>query len=280
MNDQARIRNRVQKLLETASIKLASVATDVFGTSGRAMLRALADGETDATVLAQLARSVLRRKIPALVEAFEGNFEAHHRFLLRFQLDRLDEAERALNALDKHIEEKLTPFESELTLLMQIPGFDRTVAASFLAETGGDMTVFPTARHLAAWTGVAPGNNETGGKLRQAGARKGNVHLTTTLVQAALGAVRKRGSYYKDKYWTYEHDAAPCEPWSQLHTSCSSRPTKCSAPRPHTSTSAISTSRAGRRTPRLASSSLASKRSGSTLLLHHAKLANRFLSSL
>jgi transposase len=201
MNDQARIRNRVQKLLETASIKLASVATDVFGTSGRAMLRALADGETDATVLAQLARSVLRRKIPALVEAFEGNFEAHHRFLLRFQLDRLDEAERALNALDKHIEEKLTPFESELTLLMQIPGFDRTVAASFLAETGGDMTVFPTARHLAAWTGVAPGNNETGGKLRQAGARKGNVHLTTTLVQAALGAVRKRGSYYKDKYW-------------------------------------------------------------------------------
>jgi transposase len=201
MNDQARIRNRVQKLLETASIKLASVASDVFGTSGRAMLRALADGETDATVLAQLAKSVMRRKIPMLVEAFEGNFESHHRFLLRFQLDRLDEAERSLASLDRHLEEKLVPYKAEIELLAKIPGFDRTVAASFIAETGGDMSVFPTSRHLAAWTGVAPGNNETGGKHRQAGARKGNVHLTTTLVQAALGAVRKRGSYYKDKYW-------------------------------------------------------------------------------
>jgi transposase len=201
MNDQARIRNRVQKLLETASIKLSSVASDVFGTSGRAMLRALADGETDAAVLAQLAKSVMRRKIPALVEAFDGNFEPHHRFLLRFQLERLDEAERSLTALDQHIEEKLVPYKAELELLAKIPGFDRTVAASFIAETGADMSVFPTSRHLAAWTGVAPGNNETGGKHRQAGARKGNVHLTTTLVQAALGAVRKRGSYYKDKYW-------------------------------------------------------------------------------
>lgn len=201
MNDQARIRNRVQKLLETAGIKLASIASDVFGLSGRAMLRALADGETDPTVLAQLAKSVLRRKIPALVEALEGNFEAHHRFLLRFQLERLDEIERAMVSLDEHLDQKLTPYTVELELLMKIPGFNRVTAASFIAETGGDMSVFPSARHLAAWTGAAPGNNETGGKQRQAGARKGNVHLVTTMIQAALGAVRTKGSYYKDKYW-------------------------------------------------------------------------------
>jgi transposase len=201
MNDQARIRNRVQKLLETASIKLASVASDVFGLSGRAMLRALVAGETDATVLAQLAKGTLRRKIPALVEALEGNFEAQHRFLLGFQLDRLEEIERAMAALDEHIDRKLEPYQAELELLMKIPGFSRVTAASFIAETGGDMSVFPTARHLAAWTGLAPGNNESGGKRRHAGTRKGNVHLVTTMTQAALGATRKKGSYYKDKYW-------------------------------------------------------------------------------
>ena len=201
MNDQARVRNRVQKLLETASIKLASVASDVFGLSGRAMLRALVDGETDATVLAQLAKGTLRRKIPALVEALEGNFEAQHRFLLRFQLDRLEEIERAMTSLDEHIDRKLVPYQAELELLTKIPGFSRVTAASFIAETGGDMSVFPTARHLAAWTGLAPGNNETGGKRRHAGTRKGNVHLVTTMTQAALGATRTKGSYYKDKYW-------------------------------------------------------------------------------
>lgn len=200
-NDQVRVRNRVQKLLETASIKLASVASDVFGVSGRAMLRALAEGETDPIVLAQLAKASLRAKLPALVEALEGNFEDHHRFLLRFQLDRLDEIERALVSLDEHIEHKLVPYAAELELLLKIPGFSRTTAASFIAETGGDMSVFPSARQLAAWAGVVPGNNETGGKRRPAPARKGNIHLVTTMVQAALGAARTKGSYYKDKYW-------------------------------------------------------------------------------
>jgi transposase len=201
MNDQARIRNRVQKLLETTSIKLASVATDVFGMSGRAMLRALANGETDAAVLARLAKGALRRKIPALVEALEGNFEAHHRYLLGFQLARLEEVERAMADLEEHINLKLEPYQAELELLMKIPGFSRVTAASFIAETGGDMSVFPTSRHLAAWTGLAPGNNESGGKRRPAGTRKGNVHLVTTMTQAALGATRTKGSYYKDKYW-------------------------------------------------------------------------------
>ena len=201
VNDQARERNRIQKLLETASIKLASVASDVFGLSGRAMLRALADGETDPKRLAELAKSTLRKKIPALVEAFEGNFEPHHRYLLKFELERLEEIERAITTLDAHIQTKLAPYEDKIALLVQIPGFNRIVAASFIAETGGDMSVFPSAGHLAAWTGVSPGNNETGGKKRPSGVRRGNVHLTTTLVQAAAGAVRAKNSYYKDKYW-------------------------------------------------------------------------------
>jgi transposase len=201
VNDQARLRNRVVKLLETAGIKLTSVASDVFGVSGRLMLRALVEGETDATRLAQLAQKRLRSKIPALIEALEGRVEAHHRILLKLQLEQLDHLEHSLTSLDQHLEQKLEPYKAALALLMQLPGFDRTVAASFLAETGGDMTVFPTVQQLAAWTGVAPGNNESGGKHRPAGHRKGNVHLLTTLVQAAAGAVRKRGSYYKDKYW-------------------------------------------------------------------------------
>lgn len=201
VDDQARIRNRIQKQLEITGIKLASVASDVFGRSGRDMLRALVDGETDPTRLAQLARSSMRRKIPALIEALEGNFGAGDRYLLGFQLKLLEEVERALTELDGHIDLKLKPYQAELELLMQIPGFDRVVAATFIAETGGDMSVFPTAGQLAAWAGVAPGNHQTGGNRRQVPVRKGNVHLATVLFQATMGAVRKKGSYYKDKYW-------------------------------------------------------------------------------
>jgi hypothetical protein len=109
---------------------------------------------------------------------------------------------------------KLEPYQAELALLMKIPGFNRVTAASFIAETGGDMSVFPTSRHLAAWAGIAPGNNETGGKRRHAGTRKGNVHLVTTLVQAALGAVRTKGSYYKDRYWRLRTRRGAMRAWS------------------------------------------------------------------
>jgi transposase len=199
--DQARERNRIQKLLETAGIKLASVASNVFGASGRAMLADLAHGATGAVELARHAKGRLRNKIPELVAALEGRFEEHHRFLLGFELERLAEHERALSVLDAHIESKLTPYESQLRLLTQIPGVDRIVAGSILAELGPDMTVFPSERHAAAWAGVSPGCNESGGKRRASGARKGNIHLTTTLCQAACSAVKKRGTYLRDKYW-------------------------------------------------------------------------------
>jgi transposase len=198
---QATVRNRIQKRLERAGIKLASVASDVFGVSGRAMLAALVDGTTDPATLAQMAKGTLRRKIPDLVDAMTGTFDDEHRFILRLELRELAAAEAVLAEIDVQINRKLAPYEGLMTLLCRIPGVDRVLAASMLAELGPDMTVFPSARHVAAWAGVSPGNNESGGRRRPSIARKGNVHLVTTLVQAASGASRQKGTYLKDKYW-------------------------------------------------------------------------------
>lgn len=201
VDDQVRIRNRIQKWLEVAGIKLATVASDVFGRSGRAMLAALVNGEADAERLAQLARSSLRSKIPALRAALEGGLADEHRYLIGFELKRLAQIEQDLAAHDQRIDLRLEPYRKQLDLLTPLPGFDRITAAAFIAETGGDMSVFPTSGHLAAWTGVAPGSHESAGRRRQVGVRKGNVHLRTALFQATMGAVRKKGSYYKAKYW-------------------------------------------------------------------------------
>lgn len=209
VEDQTRERNRIQKLLETANIKLSSVVSDVFGASGRAMLNALVDDVRDPEVLAKLAKGSLRKKIPMLVEALEGRFEPHHRFLLRFELRRLHEAEEALTELDHAIDRRMTPYRAEAALLTQIPGVDRVLAAAIIAELGVDMSVFPTANHVAAWAGASPGNNESGGKRRAAASRKGNVHLLTALVQAAINASRKRGSYFREKYWRLKARRGP-----------------------------------------------------------------------
>lgn len=200
VEDQVRERNRIQKLLETASIKLASVMSDVLGVSGRAMLTALIAGERDPAVLAGLAKGRLRAKIPALVEALEGRFEAHHQFLLDFELRRLVAAERALTDLDAHIESKLAPYQDQLALLVQIPGVERVTAVAIIAELGVDMSVFPSAHHATAWAGASPGNRESAGRHRPAPARKGNVHLLTTLVQAAICSSHQRGSYLRERY--------------------------------------------------------------------------------
>lgn len=198
---QATVRNRIQRRLERAGIKLASVASDVFGASGRAMLAALVEGTTDPQTLARMARGTLRRKIPDLIDAMTGTFDDEHRFILRLELRELAAAEATIAEIDAQITRKLAPYEEQMARLCQIPGVDRVLAASMLAEMGPDMTVFPSTRHLAAWAGVSPGNNESGGKRRPSVARKGNVHLVTTLVQAASAAVRQRGTYLKDKYW-------------------------------------------------------------------------------
>jgi transposase len=201
VENQAAERNRRLKLLETANVKLASVVSDVFGVSGRAMLRALIAGTASPEAMADLAKGQLRRKRADLVLALEGRVEEHHRFLLGMQLGRLEAAEMDVAALDRRIDEKLEPYRAAHALLMQIPGVDWVVAAVLIAEIGVDMSVFLSVYHLASWAGVCPGNYESAGKQKSGRARNGNVHLRTMLVGAAISASRTRGSYLKDKFY-------------------------------------------------------------------------------
>lgn len=194
-------RNRLHKLLETANIKLASVASDVFGVSGMAMLKALVRGDATPAEMAQLAKKLLRRKIPELELALEGRVEEHHRFILEMQLSRLEQLEGHITSLDVRIDAKLTPYREQHKRLRTIPGVDRVLAAVMIAELGVDMSVFKSMRHLAAWAGACPGNNESAGKSRRSRTRKGNVHLLTALVEAAHGASRKKDTYLKDKFF-------------------------------------------------------------------------------
>lgn len=209
MESQASERNRLLKLLETASIKLASVASDVFGVSGRRMLRALLEGQSSPQQTAELARGVLRKKLQQLAWALEGRLEEHHRFLLGMQLDRIEQAEAVVAKVDERIEAKLAPYREQHRRLMQIPGVDHMGAAVLIAELGVDMSVFPSAQHAAAWAGVAPGNNESAGKRIGPASRKGNIHLTTALVQAAVSASHKRGSFFREKYWRLKARRGP-----------------------------------------------------------------------
>jgi transposase len=193
-------RNRTLKLLETANIKLASVASEVFGVSGLAMLRALVENAATPAQMADLARGKLRRKLTPLARALEGRLTEHHRFVLALHLRRMAAIEADLAALDARIEAQIEPFRGQRALLRQIPGVDDRVAATIIAEIGVDMSVFGNAMRLASWAGVCPGNYESAGKQRRGTTRRGNVHLKTALVTAAIGASRRKGSYYKDKY--------------------------------------------------------------------------------
>jgi len=193
--------NRLLKVLETANIKLASVASDVFGVSGLAMLGALAEGKATPAEMAELARGRLRGKIPQLEPALDGRMEEHHRFLLKLQLRRLQDLDRDLAELDSRIEEKLQPYQEQVELLRGIPGVDWILAAVIIAELGIDMRVFGSAPRVANWTGVCPGNHESAGKRRNVRVTKGNVHLKTALVEAAHAAARTKGTYLRDKYF-------------------------------------------------------------------------------
>jgi transposase len=193
-------RNRLLKLLETANIKLSSVATDVFGASGMAMLRALLEGTATPREMAQLAKGRLRNKIDDLELALEGRLDSDHRFLLGLQLSRLEQVESDIAKVDERIDERLKPYEDQHTRLMQIPGVDRVVGATLIAEMGVDMRVFHSDKHLAAWAGVSPGSNESAGRRKSTRVRKGNIHLKTALVEAGNAASRKKGSYLKTKF--------------------------------------------------------------------------------
>jgi transposase len=154
----------LEKELEDAGIKISSVATDLLGASGRAMLGALIAGEDDSEAIAQMARGRMRSKIPALVEALTGNFSSHHAFLCRLHLTRIDELSAAIEELSARIETEMHPFARQLERLATIPGVGPITAEVIIAETGGDMTQFRTAAHLASWAGVCPGHHESAGR--------------------------------------------------------------------------------------------------------------------
>jgi transposase len=148
-----------------------------------------------------LAKRQMRKKIPVLELALEGKVEEHHRFLLKLQLDRLEAVERDLALLEQRLQEKLQPYEAQVTLLDEIPGVDWTLAASIIAELGVDMSVFGTASQLASWAGLCPGNNESGGKRKSSRIPKGNIYLKAALVEAANAAAKAKGSYLRDKFF-------------------------------------------------------------------------------
>src|SRR4051795_8053936 len=184
--------NRLQKVLEDANIKLAGVATDVMGVSGRAMLAALLAGETDPALLADLAKGKRRTKRAELARALSGRVSAHHRLLLATHLAHIDCLDEEIAQLSAAIAERLQPFEEEVARLDTIPGVDRQTAEVLLAEIGADMGRFPTAGHLASWAGMCPGNHMSGGKRTSGKTRKGSKWLRRALTEAAQGAARTK----------------------------------------------------------------------------------------
>jgi transposase len=201
VHERTREVNRLHRVLEDAGIKLATVATDVMGLSGRAMMDALLHGTTDPAVLADLARGRLRAKLPALREALCGRFRAHHAFILGQILAKIDFLEEAIAALTTQIDRQLTPYEAVLARLDTIPGVDRRNATTILVETGGDMRAFGTAPHLCSWSGMCPGQEESAGKRRSGRTRKGNPFLRAGLIEAGLAASRAKATALQARYF-------------------------------------------------------------------------------
>ena len=200
VRDRAQEVNRLCKVLEDAGLKLSSVASDVLGASGRAMITALVEGTTDPQVLADLARGKLRKKLPELRRALQGRFRPVHAFLLEQILAKIDFLDETLERITAELDRRLAPFEPMLKVLDTIPGVDRIGAISIVAETGGDMAHFPTAAHLCSWAAMCPGQNESAGKRHTGKTRKGNHYLRAMLIQAALGAMRTKRSALQARY--------------------------------------------------------------------------------
>jgi len=197
---RAQVVNRIQKLLEGANIKLSSVASDVVGVSGRAILEAMVQGMEDPQALADLAKGKLREKRLALEEALRGLMGPHQRLLLQSHLRHLDFLDAEITALDEEVAARMAPFESALVRADSIPGIGRRTAEAILAETGVEMSRFPTATHLSSWARVCPGNNESGGKRRKTSTGRGNPWLRSALVESAWAASRTRETYLSAQY--------------------------------------------------------------------------------
>ncbi len=191
---------RLEKLLQDAGIKLTSVASKVLTQSGRLMVEALIAGQRDPAALAELAKGKLRPKIPQLTEALNGHFGAHHAVGARRILGHVDFLDASIATLTEQIDLRMQPYGAVRCLLTQIPGFDRLIIDTVIAETGADMTRVPSAAHLANWSGVCPGNHESAGKRRRVGVVPGNRWLRRTLIEAAHAAARSKGSYFGAQY--------------------------------------------------------------------------------
>ena len=197
---RAREIQRLEKVLQDAGIKLTSVASAVWSASSREIIEALIAGERDPAVLAQMAKSRMRAKIPQLEEALYGHFGAHHAFVAKQIIDHIDYLDTAIEALTQEICERLVPFEIGVALVSSIPGISATTAQVIIAETGGDMSKFPTAEHLCAWAGLAPASYESAGKRRSAGTRHGSTSLRRAMIEAARAAARSKGTYSSAQY--------------------------------------------------------------------------------
>ena len=201
LGDRARVVNRIQKTLEDANVKLASVATDITGKSGRAILDALVEGKLAPEQMAELVHKRMEAKKPALREALAGRVTPHHRFMLGQLLGQIDHQDRMIESFDTRIEEVMSPLEREsVKRLDAVPGFDVRTGQNVIAEVGTDMSRFPSPHHLASWAGMCPGNDQSAGKRRSGRTRKANPWLKGALTQAAWGAGRTRRSYHSAQH--------------------------------------------------------------------------------
>ena len=200
VQERAQEVNRLHKVLETANLKLTVVATDVLGVSGRAMLAALLAGQDDPEALAELARGRLRAKLPELRRALAGRMQPHHRTLIARILAHVDFLEESIADLQQEIEQCLVPFVEAVELLQTIPGVSEQAAATFVAEIGVDMGRFPSAKHLASWAGLCPGNRQSGGKRLSGKPTEGNTWLKGVLGEVAWSIARSKGTYLHAQY--------------------------------------------------------------------------------
>jgi transposase len=201
IGEMTRQKNRIQKILQDANIKLSSVTSNVFGVSGDAMIRSLLENkELTEDEIRSLAKGKLKSKIDLLIKAMDGKVTSHHRFLLQMHLNHIDFLLKQTKKFDKEITRKLKPYHKEFKLIQTKPGFNEVNAASIIAEIGVDMNRFPDENHLSSWAAICPGNNESAGKRMSGKTRRGNNYLKATLTEAAWAASRTKNTAISEKY--------------------------------------------------------------------------------